>query len=97
MRIGSQLREIIKLASYDEIIQYCRNNKISGKDFKDGYVQIFLTNGSFAYERYTYDADGFDELDYYLFFNTEESVLNLSFVDDALISASLNLSKPPES
>ncbi len=96
MKIGSELSEIGKLGSREEIIKYCQDNRISGKDFEDGYVQVFLTNGAFSYRKYTNDIDGFDELDYYLDFYADKSIFSLTFTDGVVTGASLSFSKPPQ-
>ena len=95
MQIDQSLSMIGKFGSRNEIIKYCKDNKIAGKEFEDGYVQAFLTNGSFSYMKYTNETDGFDELDYYLDFYTKESIYSLSFTDGALDGASISFTKPP--
>lgn len=94
-QIDKALSDIGKLSSRDEIVKYCNDNKISGKDFEDGYVQVFLENGAFSYQQYTTDVDGFDELDYYLDFYTKDSIFEVTFTDGLLDGATISFSKPP--
>lgn len=96
MKIDPTLGEIIMLDSVDSMAQYCKENKVSGKIYENGYLQVFLTNGSFGYCKYTYDVDGYDELDYNFSFYTKNSILSLNLYDNVLGSAYLSFKTPPE-
>jgi len=96
MKIDPTLAEIAALDSAESMAQYCKDNKVSGKIYENGYLQAFLENGSFGYIKYTYDVDGYDELDYNFSFYTKNSVLSLNLYDNVLDNAYLSFKTPPE-